>query len=118
MLTGALHLIKPASERCARQRSGGPCGLDILTLSSYPERIEPPSCARTMMWCAACLLLVFSAEPEPKRLEPGELPALWDDLIATDASKAFKAICRLGMAPDVSVPFLRVQLKPVERVEA
>jgi hypothetical protein len=69
------------------------------------------------MFHAACLLLVFGAEPEPKRFEPAELPALWDDLIGTDAARAFQAICRLGSAPDVAVPFLRDRLKPVARVE-
>jgi hypothetical protein len=69
------------------------------------------------MFHAACLLLILGAEPEPKRLEPVELPALWDDLIGADAARAFQAVCRLGSAPDVAVPFLRARLKPIPRVE-
>jgi WD40 repeat protein len=44
-------------------------------------------------------------------LAPGELEGLWGHLLGADAEAAFRALGRLALAPQQSVPFLRERLK-------
>jgi hypothetical protein len=49
--------------------------------------------------------------PRRRRLDPGDLPRLWDAL-AGDAPTAFVALRRLAAAPDQAVPYLGKRLRP------
>jgi hypothetical protein len=40
------------------------------------------------------------------------LDAIWADLAETDASKAYRAIWALALAPEKTVPFLKARLQP------
>jgi WD40 repeat protein len=44
---------------------------------------------------------------------PFDLERSWSDLVAEDASKAYRAIWDLALAPDRSIPFLSERLKPI-----
>ncbi|HZY90155.1 MAG TPA: WD40 repeat domain-containing protein, partial [Gemmataceae bacterium] len=46
-------------------------------------------------------------------LSARELDALWADLSADDAEKAFRAIHRFAAAPEQTLPYLRERLRPV-----
>jgi RNA polymerase sigma factor (sigma-70 family) len=51
-------------------------------------------------------------------LAPSELEALWDDLAAEDAARAFRAVQRLAAAPAHAVPFLARRLRPAEPADS
>jgi hypothetical protein len=80
----------------------------------------------TRLKCLLLLVAVFlfpvpgnltAAEPGPTRApDAKELEVLWADLAEADAARAYQAICRLAMHPDVSAPFLRVRLRPARPV--
>jgi hypothetical protein len=44
-------------------------------------------------------------------------PALWEDLAAKDAAKAYRARCRLIAAPEDALALLRRRLKPIEGMD-
>jgi WD40 repeat protein len=50
----------------------------------------------------------------PRRSEGQEpnVEALWADLAATDAAKAYRAVWKLALTPDKAVPFLKTRLQP------
>jgi hypothetical protein len=56
------------------------------------------------------------AKPEP--LAANEATALWDDLKAEDAGKAWRAAWRMSEFPDVVLPLLGERLKPVQPTAA
>jgi hypothetical protein len=58
-----------------------------------------------------------AAKPDPGRLTPQDLDALWDELHG-DAAKAYKAMQRLAVAPGQAAEFLGRRLRPVEAVGA
>jgi RNA polymerase sigma factor (sigma-70 family) len=47
-----------------------------------------------------------------------ELESLWTDLAATDAVKAYEALCVLVQAPDQALPFLKQRVRPVRGGDA
>jgi RNA polymerase sigma factor (sigma-70 family) len=51
------------------------------------------------------------------RLRTDELESLWAGLGASDAAKAYEALCTLFASPGQAVPFLRKQLQPAAAVE-
>src|SRR5262249_13270350 len=51
--------------------------------------------------------------PAAAKLSPKELEALWADLAGADAAKAYRTIRALVAAPELAVPFLGQQLRPV-----
>jgi hypothetical protein len=48
-------------------------------------------------------------------LTPVELRRLWDDMAGPDAMKGYRAVCRLGLAPKESLPWIRDHLRPAPR---
>jgi WD40 repeat protein len=46
-----------------------------------------------------------------------QLQACWAELASEDAEKAFRARCRLALAPQESIPFLRKQFRPVPSLD-
>src|SRR5579872_3404436 len=55
--------------------------------------------------------------PALKPPDAKELDRLWADLAATDAVRAYWAVCRLASHADVSVPFLRTRVRPVRPLD-
>jgi hypothetical protein len=51
--------------------------------------------------------------PAAANLSAKELEALWADLAAADAVRAYRAVRALVAAPEQAVPFLRQHVRPV-----
>src|SRR5262249_28131114 len=52
----------------------------------------------------------------PGAMSPRTLEKLWADLAASDARRAYDALCRLVAAPKHAVPFLSGRLQPMPKV--
>ncbi len=59
-----------------------------------------------------------AARPQPAKLSPADVEALWADLAGADAVQAFRAIQTLTTAPEQVVPFLRERLRPAAPLDA
>lgn len=63
-------------------------------------------------------ILVWTLVPSSLPPTDADLPRLWEDLIATDAARAYAASWRLVDAPKEAMPFLRERLRPVSPAPA
>jgi hypothetical protein len=53
-----------------------------------------------------------------ERVQPTELPALWDDLASTDSARAYRAESRLILAGPQTIRFLQDRMRPVKEPPA
>lgn len=65
-----------------------------------------------LLWDATC-----GARPGAE-LTIEQLRALWDDLIGTDAGRAYRAMWQLAVSPRASLPFLAERLRPAAPLDA
>jgi WD40 repeat protein len=80
-----------------------------------------PNGRRVAVGYAEGTILFWDIAPPAAALTPSgdrDLDALWDDLAAPDAARAFAALCRLAAHPDAAEPLLRRRLRPVRASDA
>ena len=65
-----------------------------------------------LLWDATC-----GARPGAE-LTPEQLRALWEDLIGTDAGRAYRAMWQLAVSSRASLPFLAERLRPAAPLNA
>jgi WD40 repeat protein len=63
-------------------------------------------------------VLIWSMAPSVRSTTAADLPRLWDDLVSSDAAKAYAASWQLTDAPKEAVRFLQERLRPVSRISA
>jgi WD40 repeat protein len=132
-MAGADVALSPNGKLLAHSRPGGKISIwdvaagkelgelvghqaQVSTLTFAPDGKTLASGSRdttVLLWDVtgfAAKVKLPAVKDEPK--------ARWDDLIGTDAARAFDAVCELSAAPAQVVPFLKERLRPAGPVDA
>jgi WD40 repeat protein len=109
-LDGRIHVWEVASggERC--QLVGNPHGICSLCFAPDGKRLASGSPDGTLLiWDVTGM---NGADQGAEPLTDKALATLWADLKEKDATRAYRAICRLQNAPDRAVPFFTAHFEP------
>jgi hypothetical protein len=113
---GTLRLCLAATGKELRRRRGHRGGITCLTFFADGKTLASGSWDTTaLVWDVSDPLGRKGERPE--ELGTRRLEALWADLAADDAAKAYRAVGELAAAPGQAVPFLQGRLRPVPVVE-
>jgi RNA polymerase sigma factor (sigma-70 family) len=97
--------VATGEERC--RFAGHRGGVAILTFAPDGRTLVSGS------WDSTALVWDLTDRPGVRRCTAEELDGLWADLEGADATKAYRALCRLAASPDLALSRLRDGLRPV-----
>jgi hypothetical protein len=111
----SIHLMETASGRERRRLAGHRGRVMGLTFSADGERLISGSFDTTaLVWDLGNR---FDPRTPPATLTAAQVEALWGDLAADDAARAYQAIRKLASAPTSAIPFMLKRLLPVPPVD-
>jgi RNA polymerase sigma factor (sigma-70 family) len=112
-LNGSVRLWEIATERERARFTGHRGAVRAVAFSRDDRRIASGSDDTTLLvWDAT-----NGARPDAA-LSAKQLHALWADLIDTDASRAYRAMWQMALAPKHALPFLAERLHPITPLDA